>query len=201
MTLLGLFSSTLGCRRALKRHYVTFYITLLNLISHPKWLFPTISSVDGSHLLLRSSSEIIIIFLMIMQMMMVLLTCTSIRHLKPVNLYRSDDITILVWKQLKKKKKKELSVNLSCPRRKILCTRNSASAPLMLRPRPKLGQMLFFYYWASLISSGNTGVSIITIHSLLQMQMWWSRNFLLCPKKTFVKRQRKKKSRYLTIYM
>lgn len=105
---------------------------------------------------------------------------------------------ILVWKQLKKKKKKELSVNLSCPRRKILCTRNSASAPLMLWLRPKLGRM-FFFYWASLVSSGNTGVSIITAHSLLQMQMWWSLSTV--SKKTFVKRQRKRKSRYLTVYM
>lgn len=28
---------------------------------------------------------------MAMQLMMVFLTCTSIRHLKPVNLYQSDD--------------------------------------------------------------------------------------------------------------
>lgn len=129
MTLPGLFCSTLGFCGAVERHYVTFYITLLNLISHPKWLFPMMSSVDGSHRLLCYFEIIIIVFLMITQMMMVLLTCTSFRHLTSQD--QSAYNVILVWKQLQRKKK-EMSVNLSCPGWKMLCTRNSASASLML---------------------------------------------------------------------
>lgn len=82
MTLPGLFCSTLGFCRALEKDYATFYITLLNLIYHPKWLFLTMSSVDGSHRLLCSNSEIIIIiFPVITHMMTVLFTCSSFRNL------------------------------------------------------------------------------------------------------------------------
>lgn len=108
MTLPGLFCSTSASCRALKRHYVTFYITLSDLISHPKWLFPMMSSVDGSHRLLCSSSKAINSNTSNDKAnddgaLASLETHTSFRHLAPVNLDQSAGNVIPVWKQLKKK--------------------------------------------------------------------------------------------------